>query len=343
MRQLLNTLYLTNPDYYLALDGENIVIKLEKEEVGRVPLHNLEAVVAFGFRGASPALMGKCAEKNIALSFLKPSGKFEARVVGKSYGNILLRKEQYRIAEDTEHSCAIARNFICGKIYNSRSVLRRMIRDYSIRMDTEELEKAAEKLKTAGKSALSINNKDSLRGIEGEAAATYFSVFDSMILQQKEQFQFAGRTKRPPTDYVNALLSFSYTLLTGMCISALETVGLDPYAGFMHTDRPGRCSLALDLMEELRAPFADRFVISLINKKRVSEKDFEIKENGAIFLTDNARKQVIGAWQNRKEEKIIHPFLQEKVEWGMIPYVQALLLARYIRNDLDAYPAFLWK
>lgn len=342
MKQLLNTLYLTNPDYYLALDGENIVIKLEKE-VGRVPLHNLEAVVAFGFRGASPALMGKCAEKNIALSFLAPSGKFQARVTGKTYGNILLRKEQYRIADSEEKSCIIARNFISGKIYNSRSVLRRAIRDYHMRIDTAKLEKAAEKLKESGKNALNADNRDTLRGMEGEAAAAYFSVFDSMILQQKDIFCFEGRVKRPPADYVNALLSFAYTLLTGMCISALETVGLDPYAGFMHTDRPGRCSLALDLMEELRAPFADRFVLSLINKKMVNEKDFQVKENGAVLLNDNARKQVIEAWQNRKEEKITHPFLQEKVEWGMIPYVQALLLARYIRKDLDAYPAFLWK
>lgn len=342
MKQLLNTLYLTNPDYYLSLDGENIVIYLEKE-VARFPLHNLEAIIAFGYKGASPALMGKCAEENIMLSFLTPSGKFQAKVTGKAYGNILLRREQYRIADNEEKSCDIAKNFISGKIYNARSVVRRTIRDYSQRVETEQLEVSSDKLKSAISRVQGSNSKDSVRGIEGEAAADYFSVFNTMILQQKDEFIFRGRVRRPPTDYVNALLSFSYSLLTGMCVSALETVGLDPYAGFLHTDRPGRCSLALDLMEELRAPFADRFVLSLINRKMITAKDFQVKENGAVLLTDDARKDFLSAWQKRKDEMIQHPFLQEKVSWGMVPYVQALLLARYIRKDLDAYPAFLWK
>lgn len=343
MKQLLNTLYLTNPNYYLSLDGENIVINLEQEVVGRFPLHNLESIVVFGFRGASPALMGKCAEKNIMLSFLTPTGKFQAKVTGKAYGNILLRREQYRIADDEKQSCDIAKNFISGKIYNARSVVRRVIRDYSKRLETAGLELVSDQLKYAVSNVQKSTNKDSVRGIEGEAASDYFSVFNTMILQQKEDFSFQGRVRRPPTDYVNALLSFSYSLLTGMCVSALETVGLDPYAGFLHTDRPGRCSLALDLMEELRAPFADRFVLSLINRKMITAKDFLVKENGAVLLTDDARKQFLRVWQDRKDENIQHPFLQEKVSWGMIPYVQALLLARYIRKDLDAYPAFLWK
>lgn len=343
LRKLLNTLYITNPDAYLALDGENIVVKCEQTELGRLPLHNLEAIITMGYVGVSPALMGKCAECNIGMTFLKPSGKFLAKVTGKAYGNILLRREQYRLADKKVERTAIAKNFIIGKIYNSRTVVERAIRDYSMRLDVDSLKNTSSKLKTAIEYSREAIDCDQLRGYEGEAATRYFSVFDDLILQQKDDFVFNGRTRRPPLDNVNALLSFSYSLLTSVCCSALETVGLDPYAGFMHTDRPGRASLALDLMEELRAIMADRFVLTLINKKLVMPDGFQQKENGAILMSDETRKVVLKLWQERKKEMITHPFIDEKIEWGLIPYVQAMLLARYIRGDLEEYPPFFWK
>ena len=343
MRKLLNTLYITNPDAYLSLDGENIVVRFEEKEMGRVPLHNLEGIVTMGYTGASPALMGKCAEKNIGMTFLKPSGKFLAKVTGKSYGNILLRREQYRLAEDMEKRTIISKNFIIGKIYNSRSVVERALRDHSQRLDVDRLKRVSNNLKNAISLAREAKDCDQLRGYEGEAATSYFSVFDELILQQKETFKFDHRNRRPPLDNVNALLSFSYALLTSMCSSALETVGLDPYAGFMHTDRPGRASLALDLMEELRPIMADRFVVTLINKKLVNSDGFQCKENGAILIEDETRKIVLKLWQERKRETITHPFFEEKIEWGLIPYAQAMLLARSIRGDLDEYPPFFWK
>lgn len=343
MRKILNTLYVTTPDIYLALDGENVVAQIGKEVVGRVPLHNLEAITVFGYIGASPALMGKCAKMNIALTFLSMSGQFQAKVTGKTYGNILLRRKQYRLSDQAVAAAEISKNFIVGKIYNEKSVINRAVRDYSLRLDEQKLKKVSLQLQETIKKVSKADNVDRIRGLEGEAAATYFSVLDDLILQQKEEFGFRGRNRRPPQDKVNAMLSFTYTLLTGMCISALEMVGLDPYAGFMHTDRPGRCSLALDLVEELRAPMADRFVLSLINKKMISAKGFTVKENGAVLMDDDCRQDFLTAWQNKKMEKIVHPYLQEKMEWGLIPYVQAMLLARYIREDLDAYPAFFWK
>ena len=343
MRKLLNTLYVTNSGTYLALDGENIVLKEEDKELGRIPLHNLESIVTMGYIGASPALMGKCAENNISLVFLKPSGKFLAKVVGKSYGNILLRKEQYRLADNRVESTEIAKSFITGKLYNSKSVIERAIRDHGQRLDREKLEKVSRQLKEAIIATQRVESCAELRGYEGEAATRYFSVFDMLILQQKDDFKFLKRSKRPPQDNVNALLSFVYTLLTGMCSSALEVVGLDPYAGYMHTDRPGRASLALDLMEELRSVMADRFVLTLINRRLVSQKGFYKKENGAVLMDDETRRTVLKLWQERKKDIITHPFLEEKIEWGLIPYAQAMLLARYIRGDLDAYPPYTWK
>lgn len=343
MKKLLNTLYITNPDAYLSLDGENIVVKLEEQELGRIPLHNLEGIVTMGYVGASPALMGKCAENNIGLTFLKPSGKFLAKVTGKAYGNILLRREQYRIADDEKRKTVIAKDFIVGKLFNSRGVIERAIRDHSERLDVEKLKNVSNNLRRSIEFARNANDCDQLRGYEGEGANTYFSVFNELILQQKEAFYFEGRNRRPPLDNVNALLSFSYSLLTSMCCSALETVGLDPYAGFMHTDRPGRASLALDLMEELRPIMADRFVLTLINKRLITEDGFQCKENGAILLTDDTRKVVLKLWQERKKEMITHPFFEEKMEWGLIPYAQAMLLARCVRGDLDEYPPFFWK
>ncbi len=343
MRKLLNTLYITNPEAYLSLDGENIVVRCDEIELGRLPLHNLEGIVTMGYAGVSPALMGKCAECNIGMTFLKPSGKFLAKVTGKAYGNILLRKEQYRIADNENKRVAVSKNFIIGKVYNSRAVIERAIRDYSLRLDAESLRNTSSNLKESIKYIRQVNNCDQLRGYEGEAAACYFSVLNELILQQKDDFIFAGRTRRPPLDKVNALLSFCYSLLTSMCCSALETVGLDPYAGFMHTDRPGRASLALDLMEELRPIMADRFVLTLINKKLVSGDGFQQKENGAILMDDETRKTVLKHWQERKKEMITHPFIDEKIEWGLIPYIQAMLLARFVRGDLEEYPPFFWK
>lgn len=343
MKRLLNTLYITMPDIYLSLDGENVVLLKDKQEAGRVPLHNIERIMVFGYRGVSPALMGKCIERQIELIFLTPNGKFLARVEGGVSGNVLLRKEQFRIADDENRALTIARNMILGKIYNSRQVILRVIRDHAIRVDTEALHKKADYLQEALLKCQSVQDINSLRGIEGESASVYFSVFNEMILQQKDTFVFHGRSKRPPLDEVNALLSFCYSLCTSMCASALEAVGLDPYVGVMHTDRPGRRSLALDLVEEFRAWYCDRFVFMLINKKMIQANDFEKREDGAVLLNEKGRKEFLSAWQNRKMEMIRHPFLDEKIEWGMLPYVQALLLSRYIRGDLDAYPVFVWK
>ena len=343
MKKLLNTLYVTSEDSYLALDGENIVILDKDGERGRLPLHNLEGIVSFGYRGTSPALMGACAEKNISLCYLTPQGKFLARVTGKTKGNVVLREQQYRNFLDDELSLEVAKNCIIGKVYNARWVLERATRDHGMQIDVEKVKSVSENLKNALVHIKECDSKERLRGLEGEAAKLYFSVFDDLILQQKKDFSFHGRNKRPPLDNVNALLSFVYTLLTNTITSALETAGLDPYVGCLHTERPGRVSLSLDLIEELRPVLADRFVLSLINRKMITKKDFKKKENGAVLMDDDARRIVLTEWQNKKKETITHPFLKEKVEWGMVPYVQAMLLARYLRGDLDGYPPFLWK
>lgn len=343
MKKLLNTLYITSADRYLSLDGENIVISSGDAAIGRVPLHNLESIVTFGYTGASPALMGACAKRNITLTFMNQNGKFLARISGEVRGNVTLRRQQYRIADDEALCTAISSNFITGKIYNSKWVIERAIRDYPLRVEVEKLKSKSQFLTNSLAQISVVEDTAQLRGIEGEAASVYFSVLNDLILQQKDAFFFNSRSKRPPLDNVNAMLSFAYTLLAGMCASALETVGLDPYVGFLHKDRPGRISLALDLMEELRSVFADRFVISMINKRMVSADGFSVKENGSVIMDDDTRKAFLTNWQSKKQEAITHPFLQEKVEWGMVPFVQAMLLARYIRGDLDEYPPFFWK
>ena len=343
MKKLLNTLYVTSENSYLALDGENVVVYEEGDELGRVPLHNLEGIVSFGYRGTSPALMGACAERNVSLCYLTPQGKYLARITGRIKGNVVLRQQQYDISRDDTRSLEIAKICISGKVFNARWVLERAIRDHGLQIDTENVKQVSIFLKNVIKDIQNCQSKEQLRGYEGEAASQYFGIFDQLILQQKRDFPFCGRNRRPPTDNVNALLSFTYTLLTNMMTSALETVGLDPYVGFMHTDRPGRVSLSLDMIEELRTVMADRFVLSLINRKIVNGKDFSQKENGAVLLSDGARKKILTEWQNKKKEIITHPFLKEKVEWGMVPYVQAMLMARYLRGDLEAYPVFLWK
>lgn len=343
MKKLLNTLYVTSQDSYLSLDGENVVVLDQEHEVGRLPLHNLEAIVSFGYRGASPALMGGCANRNISLCFLTPQGKFLARVSGGVKGNVVLRKRQYEVSNDSNIAMGVARNCIFGKVYNSRWILERATRDHGVSVDVERIKKASSFLQNSLRNIEECMDMAQLRGYEGEAASVYFSVFDQRILQQKKEFVFSGRNKRPPMDNINAMLSFVYTLLTNMVASALETVGLDPYVGFMHTDRPGRVSLALDLIEELRPVLADRFVLTLINRKMVTGKDFTRKEDGAVLMSDKARKNLLVEWQNKKKEVITHPYLGEKVEWGMIPFVQAMLLARYLRGDIDEYPPFFWK
>lgn len=343
MRKLLNTLFVTSPDTYLSLDGENIVVLKENAEVRRLPLHNLEAIVAFGYTGASPALMGACAKRGIALSFMSQSGKFLARVVGESYGNVTLRKAQYRLSDSEEKSLCIARNFIIGKIFNGRWIIERATRDYPLRLDVDKLKRVSQFMAKSIESVSICECLEQLRGLEGEAASQYFSILDDLILQQKEQFFFRNRNKRPPLDNINAMLSFVYTLLAHDAAGSLEAVGLDAYVGFLHRDRPGRISLALDLMEELRPIFADRFVLSLVNKRIVNGSGFIQKENGAVIMDDNTRKIILSSWQERKQETIKHPFLDEKIEWGLVPYAQAMLLARYIRGDLDEYPPFLWK
>ncbi|MDC3415901.1 type I-C CRISPR-associated endonuclease Cas1c [Aquibacillus salsiterrae] len=343
MRKLLNTLFITQPDVYLSLDGDNIVLLKEKEQLGRVPLHNLESVVSFGYTGASPALMGYCADKSIALVFMTINGRFLARVIGESRGNVVLRKKQYRASDDEKMSAEIARNFIIGKIYNNKWIIERMTRDYPLRIDVDKFKETSKHLSSIMVEVRECIDLERLRGLEGQAAISYNRLVDEMILQQKEDFYFHSRSRRPPLDNVNAMLSLAYTLLANDVASALEGVGLDAYVGFLHRDRPGRASLALDVMEELRGVYADRFVLSLINKKIVNKKDFFEKESGAIIMTDDARKKFISAWQNKKQEKITHPYLGEKISWGLVPHSQALLLARYLRNDLDEYPPFLWK
>lgn len=343
MKKLLNTLFITSEDIYLSLDGENVLANREKQVVNRYVLHTLQNIVSFSYAGASPALMGACAEQGIGLAFCTPRGKFLARSCGKSNGNVLLRREQYRVADDPRRSCAIARNMIFGKLHNSRWSIERTLRDHKLRIDLEKLTHASGEIKALMPRVLEETDLDALRGEEGVGATAYFGVLDEMILNRKEDFFFRGRNRRPPLDRVNAMLSFAYSLLAHDCASALESVGLDAYVGFLHRDRPGRTSLALDLMEELRPCMADRFVLKLINNRMVKPEDFQTQDSGAVIMTDEGRRAFLKGWQEKKREDLTHPYLGEKMSWGMIPYVQALLLARYLRGDLDAYPPFLWK
>ncbi len=343
MRQLLNVLFITKPEVYIGLSGENVTVKEEDVILARYPLHNLEGIVCFSNMGMSPALMEKCMEKNISICFLTPTGRFRARVIGETRGNVLLRKKQYRVADNQEESLNIARNFILGKVYNEKWQLERYIRQYPLRVPVGEMESASERLSNYMHEIEASENLDQLRGFEGMAQMIYFGVFDHMILNQKEEFYFHNRSKRPPEDRVNSLLSFAYTLLANDITAALETVGLDPYVGFMHQDRPGRASLANDLIEELRAPIADRFILSLINRKQLHADDFEINDNNSVYIKDSARRSFISEWQKNKQEELTHPYLSEKMSWGLVPYSQALLLARYLRGDIDQYPPFFWK
>lgn len=343
MKHLLNTLYILSEDIYLSLDGENIVANRDKEVVARYPLHTLQNIITFSYSGASPALMGACAQRQIGLVFCTPRGRFLARVCGEENGNVLLRRAQYRLADDPTQCCRISRTMIFGKLFNARWSIERTRRDHALRVDSEKLSAASKQIHALLSQVQEATFPEELRGFEGVGASAYFGVFDEMILGDKDAFSFQGRNRRPPLDPVNAMLSFAYSLLAHDCACALESVGLDPYVGFLHQDRPGRTSLALDLMEELRPCMADRFVLTQINSRQVKAADFLYTESGAVLLTEGGRKAFLKSWQEKKKETLTHPYLGEKLPWGMIPYLQALLLARYLRGDLDAYPPFLWK
>ena len=343
MKKLLNTLFVLSEDSFLALEGENILVKRDSEVVARYPLHTLEGIFCFSYAGASPALMGVCAKNKIGLTFLTPRGRFLARVAGVESGNVLLRRQQYRMADDPWASCRMAAALISGKLYNCRWVLERATRDHALRLDVEQIKKISETLKSALQMCADAATLEELRGIEGKAATAYFDGMDQLILQNRQTFRMTERTRRPPRDAMNALLSFLYSLLASDCSAALEAVGLDSYVGFMHRDRPGRSSLALDLMEELRPVLADRLALSMVNRKELTEKHFRFEPSGAVYLNDDGRKLVLKAWQERKKETITHPYLEEKINWGLVPYTQALLMTRCIRGDLDGYPPFFWK
>lgn len=344
MKTHLNTLFVTLENAYLSKDGAAIAIRHEGKTKLRVPLHNLDGIVTFGWdTSASASLMAACCENDVALSFHSPYGKFLASINGFTSGNILLRREQYRRADDPESTLKIAKNFIAAKLSNGRTVIQRSLRDHSHGDHRSSLEKTAAYLLNRIQATQQADEIGELRGIEGEAAVAYFAAFQKLITVTDGAFVFKTRSRRPPLDPVNALISFIYSLLTHDIRSACESCGLDPQCGFLHRDRPGRPSLALDLMEEFRPMLADRLAFSLINRKQLSAKDFEYKESGAVFLKDKPRKVVLQAWQERKQTEIMHPFLQEKTTVGLLVHLQARLLARHLRGDLDAYPAFLWK
>lgn len=340
MRKLLNTLYVTTPEAYLSKDGQNVVVSVNQEEVFRIPAINIEGIVTFGYMGASPGVMRLCTDNGISLTFLSPHGRFISRMQGSVKGNVLLRKRQYQLSDDVKRSLHISRLIIGGKIQNYRNVLKRYIRDYG---ENNAISNALTIIEQSKRDSLQAKDINSLMGYEGIASNAYFDVLPVLILNQKDDFPFHGRNRRPPKDAVNAMLSFAYTLIANDTSAALETVGLDPYVGFLHTLRPGRTSLALDIMEEFRAYLGDRFVLSLINKKQMTAGDFQSQGENGIVMTEKGMKTFISAWQTRKRETITHPYLNEKIEIGLLPYVQAMLLARYIRQDIDDYPVFLIK
>lgn len=343
MKRLLNTLFVMTPGSYLKKEGETAVVKLGDEVRLRVPFVSISSIVCFGDVMMSPSLMGACAKAGISICWLSLYGRFLARVEGPAHGNVLLRREQYRVSEDRTRSAAIARTMVAAKIANSRAVLQRALRDHGDRIDSAAVEGCAATLKRSVDAALEERDLERLRGIEGDAAKTYFSAFNELIIAQKADFSFTDRNRRPPRDRVNALLSFVYTMLFNDLRSALETTGLDPAVGFLHRDRPGRMSLALDLMEEFRPFVADRLVLSLINLKQIDGKGFDISESGAVLMNEKARKALVAAYQTRKQDQITHPYLGEEMHLGIALQSQALLLARHLRGDIDGYPAFFWK
>ncbi len=341
MKPLQNILYITKPGAYLSKERETIHIRLDEGPDMKIPIHGISGIVCFGTVGMSPWLMGFCAERNVAVTFLTDTGRFLARVHGPTHGNVLLRRAQYRTADTPDNTRNLAAGFVIGKLYNCRQALLRCIRDHG---ETPGLRSVEKILSDRIRSLPNLSDCDSVRGIEGEAAKAYFSVFPDLIRKKDPTFSFTGRNRRPPKDAVNALLSLFYTLLVHDVRSALETVGLDPAVGFLHKDRPGRPSLALDMMEELRPVFCDRLTASLINREQVKGSDFLTdQETGAVTLEDEARKRVLAAWQRMKQESITHSFTDEQIPKGLIPFIQARLLARHLRGDLDGYPPFLWR
>ena len=343
MRHLMNTLFALSEDAYLRLENDNVVVARDDEVLGRFPLHTLEGILCFSYRGASPALMGACAENGITLSFFTPRGCYLATVGHLGGSSVLLRQAQYRTCQDGQASVAIARNMIFGKCYNARWVLERAARDHPGRVDAARLKAASAALREQLPKIRVETSAERLRGLEGDASAQYFAVLDELILQHPETFFFKNRNRRPPTDAMNAALSFTYALLAHDCAGALSGVGLDPQLGAFHTPRCGRSSLALDLMEEFRPLWGDRFVLTLINNRQLLPRHFYPQEDGAVRLTPEGRKVLLSAWQERKRGMIEHPFLGEKIPRGLLPYVQAQLLSRVLRGDLEAYPPYLWK
>lgn len=343
MKHLLNTLYVTLQEAYLSRDGETVLVRHDKETKLRIPIHTLQSIICFGQVACSPPLLGLCGQRGVTVSFFSLNGRFLARVQGPVSGNVLLRREQYRRADDAARSAEITRSLVAGKIANSRSVLLRAAREQMTPSRSEPLSKAASHLGELLRRLEGPLSVDQARGIEGDAGRTYFDVFDVMILAQKEGFFFKERSRRPPMDAMNALLSFLYTLLVHDVTSALEGVGLDPAVGYLHRDRPGRPSLALDLMEEFRPVIADRLALTLVNRRQVRNHGFALSESGGITMDEDTRKEVLGAYQSRKQETLTHPFVGETIPLGLVPHVQSLLLARYLRGDLDAYPPFRWK
>jgi len=343
MKRLLNTLYVTTQGSYLHREGETVEVSQEGDVKLRVPIHTLQGIVCFGQVSMSPFLMGLCAERQVGVSFLSRNGRFLARVEGPVSGNVLLRREQYRRADDESLAVGVAKAVVTAKINNCRVVLQRALRDHP---DGEGAQSQADSINHLSEIIKLLENAEtleSIRGLEGEAAVNYFSVFNHLIFIQKEDFFFKERSRRPPLDNMNALLSFLYTLLAHDVTSALETVGLDPAVGFLHRDRPGRSGLALDIMEEFRPYLADRLALSMVNLKQLTGKGFTKTETGAVMMTDETRKELIVAYQNRKQEEITHPFLDEKIAIGLLPFAQALLMARFLRGDLEGYPPFLWR
>lgn len=343
MRKLLNTLFVTNPDVYLGVEGENIMIREEGKLIARFPLHNLESIILFNYNGVSPHIMRKCMENGIGMHFLSETGYYLGTVSGYPNGNVLLRKKQTLMSIEEDECLKIAQSTIFAKLYNQKFIVERFIRQYRLRISEDRFKAVSLKLSELATKAYHAESVEEIRGIEGTGQVLYFSLFDEMVLTNKETFRYQGRNRRPPLDPLNACLSLAYALLSTDMKNALTSVGLDPYIGFVHTDRPGRISLALDLIEELRGVLADRFVLSLINRGQITSKDFEYSESGAVLFDDDSRKTFLQEWHRYKQETITHPYLKEKMEWGLVPYSQALLLARYIRGDLDAYPSFCWK
>lgn len=340
MKKLLNSLYITDETAYLSLDGENIVCRIDSSDKFRIPIVNVESIFCFSYLGCSPVLMGKCVENKIPINFISPSGKFLAKVTGETKGNVHLRIKQMEVF--SKQALLLAANTVACKISNAASLIKRSVHDNSQLREDSEIENALSALSTFAKDVYSAKDIASIMGIEGSAASAYFRVFNKLISSTADGFTFTTRTKRPPLDKVNAMLSFLYTIATSDFAAALEAVGLDSYIGFFHSLRSGRASLACDLVEEYRHVI-ERLVLTMINLKMVSENDFDTQVSGAVQLNDEGRKKVLTQWQQKKRTEIVHPYLGQKVQYGLIPYVQSCLLAKYIRGEIDEYPCFVNK